>query len=35
MVGQAPTWTPVEINFDRGATPITEHVGKLPVTGTG
>ena len=35
MVGQAPTWTPVEINFDRDATPITEHVGKLPVTDAG
>ena len=32
MIGKTPTWTAKEINFDRDATPITEHVDKLPNT---
>ena len=32
MVGAVPTWTAKEINFDRNASTITEHVDKLPST---
>ena len=32
MVGASPTWTAKEINFDRDASTVTEHVDKLPST---
>ncbi|MHB1139635.1 MAG: hypothetical protein ACYC2O_11820 [Microthrixaceae bacterium] len=32
MVGQSPSWTAKEINFDRNASTVTEHVDKLPNT---
>ncbi|MGB3412295.1 MAG: hypothetical protein WBA45_13995 [Microthrixaceae bacterium] len=32
MVGAAPTWTAKEINFDRNAAVVTEHLDKLPDT---
>ena len=32
MVGESPSWTAKEINFDRNASTITEHVDKLPNT---
>lgn len=32
MVGQSPTWTAKEINFDRNASTITENVELLPDT---
>ncbi|HTO01879.1 MAG TPA: hypothetical protein VL068_14515 [Microthrixaceae bacterium] len=32
MVGAAPTWTTTEINFDRGAPVVTEHLSALPNT---
>ena len=32
MVGQSPSWTAKEINFDRNTSTVTEHVDKLPNT---
>ena len=32
MVGESPTWSAKEINFDRDVSTVTEHVDKLPST---
>jgi len=32
MVGKSPSWTAKEINFDRDASTVTDHVDKLPNT---